>query len=159
MSFKVKVSFTESAYKDLQKRMKKKPDEFKQMLNGIVDQTAPKLMAQLQYEPEEVKYPIIWTSLRQRQAFFATEGFGRGIPTYRTHKTARGWTMKRKFNKGSGYVFVENKTRYLKYVVLDRQQYFHELTRWRRADKDIHAFRMRLRREIEKRSKSMLKDK
>jgi len=39
--------------------------------------------------PGPVKYPIRWTSERQRRAFFATRGFGRGIPTKRTGDVAR----------------------------------------------------------------------
>jgi hypothetical protein len=39
--------------------------------------------------PGPVKYPIRWTSERQRRAFFATNGFGRGIPTKRTGDVAR----------------------------------------------------------------------
>lgn len=44
------------------------------------------------YPPARVK----WVSARQRRAFFATNGFGRGIPTKRTGKYNRGWTLELK---------------------------------------------------------------
>jgi hypothetical protein len=40
-------------------------------------------------------YPIHWDSEKQRRAFFATKGFGRGIPTKRTGKYVRSWHIRR----------------------------------------------------------------
>lgn len=54
-------------------------------LRSWQDQTTRRL-AQI---PGAVKYPIRWTSERQRRAFFATDGFGRGIPTRRTGRVAQ----------------------------------------------------------------------
>ena len=52
-----------------------------------------KTRATLQQEPGPVSYPIRWTSERQRKAFFATKGFGRGIPYKRTGKLAKAWVV------------------------------------------------------------------
>ena len=38
-------------------------------------------------------YPIQWDTERQRKAFFATDGFGRGIPTRRSDEYIRGWKV------------------------------------------------------------------
>ena len=38
-----------------------------------------------------VRYPIQWDSERQRRAFFATGGFGNGIPYERTGATEQAW--------------------------------------------------------------------
>lgn len=38
--------------------------------------------------------PVKWDSEKQRKAYFATDGFGRGIPTQRTGKYQRGWKVK-----------------------------------------------------------------
>jgi hypothetical protein len=46
-------------------------------------------IALLSQIPGPVKYPIRWTSAKQRRAFFATDGFGRGIPTRRTGAVAK----------------------------------------------------------------------
>jgi hypothetical protein len=40
-------------------------------------------------------YPINWVSIKQRKAFFATKGFGRGIPSVRTHAYERSWVVVR----------------------------------------------------------------
>lgn len=36
-------------------------------------------------------YPIKWQTAKQRRAFFATNGFGGGIPHQRTHALSQGW--------------------------------------------------------------------
>ncbi len=40
-----------------------------------------------------VAYPIKWDSEKQRRAFFATNGFGAGIPYNRNGKYNSGWTV------------------------------------------------------------------
>lgn len=47
-------------------------------------------------------YPIRWDSERQRRAYFASDGFGSGIPYRRTGRYERGWTLDR---TGDGYAF------------------------------------------------------
>lgn len=42
---------------------------------------------------EAVKYPIKWDSPKQRRAFFATDGFGGGIPHKRTGDYQRAWKV------------------------------------------------------------------
>lgn len=38
-------------------------------------------------------YPINWDSEKQRRAYFATEGFGRGIPTQRSGRYQKSWRV------------------------------------------------------------------
>lgn len=59
-----------------------------------------------------VRYPVQWDSERQRRAFFATDGFGRGIPTVRTGAYNAGYQIKR---TDKGYQ-IANSTNYGKYV-------------------------------------------
>ncbi len=42
-------------------------------------------------EGQPVRYPIQWDSERQRRAYFATGGFGKGIPYRRTNRYRFGW--------------------------------------------------------------------
>jgi len=42
---------------------------------------------------KKVKYPIKWDTEKQRKAFFASDGFGRGIPTKRTGEYQKGWKV------------------------------------------------------------------
>ncbi len=53
---------------------------------------------------KRVTYPIAWDSERQRRAYFASEGFGGGIPSRRTGEYQRGWMIRR--NPGGGNVQV-----------------------------------------------------
>lgn len=52
----------------------------------------------LKHEPSQKTHdennPYQWQSERQRKAFFATDGFGQGIPTVRTHEGVNSWTLK-----------------------------------------------------------------
>jgi len=40
-------------------------------------------------------YPISWDSSRQKRAFFASDGFGGGIPTVRSDRYVEGWKVER----------------------------------------------------------------
>jgi len=42
---------------------------------------------------EKPTYPIKWDSVKQRKAFFASDGFGRGIPTKRSGEYTKGWQV------------------------------------------------------------------
>ncbi|RMG82102.1 MAG: hypothetical protein D6712_15200 [Chloroflexi bacterium] len=66
-------------------------------------------------DPGKVVYPIQWTSDRQRRAFFATDGFGRGIPTYRTGRV-RQWGVVGRRSKSRFIYTISNKVPYAKYV-------------------------------------------
>lgn len=50
-------------------------------------------IAALRVEPPPASnfYPVRWKTRKQQRAFFATNGFGRGIPTVRMHQLSRGW--------------------------------------------------------------------
>jgi hypothetical protein len=40
-----------------------------------------------------ISYPVHWDSVKQRKAFFASDGFGRGIPTKRTDEYIHAWQV------------------------------------------------------------------
>ncbi len=87
-------------------------------------------------EPGPVRYPIAWTSERQRRAFFATDGFGRGIPTGRSGALSRGWqhqVVARNFDVSG---VIENLTPYGPFVQGRQQQGFHANTGWSVLDVD-----------------------
>jgi hypothetical protein len=50
-------------------------------------------------------YPINWVSIRQKKAFFATDGFGGGIPHRRTEAYQRGFEIVKLDN---GYRLINN---------------------------------------------------
>lgn len=57
-------------------------------------------------------YPIPWVSKKQMRAFFASDGFGRGIPTKRSNEYVRGWQIAKTEN---GYA-LSNLVPHAKYV-------------------------------------------
>lgn len=74
--------------------------------------TMLKMRTKLRKPGAKPNYPIKWDSDRQRRAFFATDGFGRGIPTMRTNQLVNGWKIVRLAN---GYQMT-NDVYYTKYV-------------------------------------------
>lgn len=93
----------------------------------------------LKYEPERVIHgdgnPYQWTSEKQRRAFFATDGFGRGIPSQRTHHMVMGW---RANPTNDGYrMEITNTVDYATYVQGNQIQPGHVADRWRQYGKII----------------------
>ncbi len=74
--------------------------------------TMLRIRSELRKPGEPVTYPIKWDSDLQRIAFFASDGFGKGIPTRRTGTYVAKYRIVRADN---GYA-IENTTRYGKYV-------------------------------------------
>jgi hypothetical protein len=64
---------------------------FREELQTTHDEIEPYVIQDLEVTPGNVHYPIEWQSERQRRAFFATNGFGGGIPYQRTGKLALAW--------------------------------------------------------------------
>lgn len=79
----------------------------------------------LRFTPRTPKYPIQWQSERQRKAFFASKGFGRGIPTKRTGKLAEGWSIRQQKTANGANIIFDNDTKYAVYVQGDYMQNMH----------------------------------
>lgn len=54
-------------------------------------QTAQNIRDEMREEGSPIVYPVQWDSTKQRKAFFATDGFGRGIPTRRSGQAVGAW--------------------------------------------------------------------
>lgn len=57
----------------------------------VLGETAGLIVQDMQETGKPVTYPIQWDSEKQRRAFFATDGFGKGIPYVRTGDYIKGW--------------------------------------------------------------------
>lgn len=90
---------------------------------------APQTVEYLSTEPGRPQYPIRWASERQRRAFFATDGFGRGIPTRRTGALTNAWQAV--YNPEDTAVELRNPVAYMKFVQGRFIQPFHIDTGWR----------------------------
>jgi len=107
--------------------------------------------------PGGPKYPIQWTSAKQKRAFFATDGFGGGIPHRRTNSIARAWTTRIE-NGGTRGVLGNNRpgARFVHGQAEGYQQLFHRRTGWRSdvdvvkwgAPRVIERFRKAIDREL-----------
>lgn len=97
--------------------------EVRPFVSNLVDKT-------LRRPPGPVVYPIEWTSERQRAAFFATDGFGHGIPYVRTGTYEHGWHVRGEYGTDFGGIIVYNDAEYAIFVGGMYQQQFHRNTGW-----------------------------
>src|SRR5689334_9970305 len=69
------------------------PEVVNTRISATVNRMRDRLLQKFREEPGAVAYPIQWTSDRQRKAYFATNGFGRGVPYSRTHDLVNAWKL------------------------------------------------------------------
>jgi len=82
--------------------------------------------------PGSVARPIAWESEKQRRAFFATGGFGGGIPYSRTGEFFRAFDVLS--NRRDLSTRIVNTADFAKYIIGDRQQKFHKNTGYRKME-------------------------
>lgn len=84
-------------------------------------------------DPGPVKYPIEWTTEKQRKAFFATDGFGSGIPFKRSNQLTDSWVVVVGYQLRENLITLYNPKSYAQFVYPgSRQQRFHARTGWGR---------------------------
>lgn len=54
---------------------------------------AVEIRRQMKEPGAPITYPVQWDSEKQRKAFFASDGFGRGIPTKRSGEYTKAWQI------------------------------------------------------------------
>lgn len=113
----------------------------------LTSEFANPILSELQTIPRKRNYPsdypIEWTSDKQRKAYFASNGFGRGIPYKRTGNLAKSWVVLFTNENGKFAVVITNPVPSAKFVYgsLARnvqqakrfQQRFHAITGWELA--------------------------
>lgn len=129
--------------------LKTVPRKFKALYRKRIDTLAKKTLQELRRTPGKVKRPIEWTSRKQQRAYFASRGFGKGIPTVRTGALQNGWKVldESDFTQGLFTVYNDSTVRdyftgaivyYEEFVTGVNQQRFHRNTGWIRSQ-DILA--------------------
>jgi len=114
--------------------------------NEIVDRVGrdvyedykPVILDKLTEVPGPVKRPIQWTSEKQRRAFFATKGFGGGIPTVRTGAIPQAWDVIFVEEAGAFRILITNPNKAAKFLYGGTslrsnpkfQQQMHKNTGW-----------------------------
>lgn len=109
---------------------------WEQNTRGIANQ----LLSVVAKPPGAVKRPIQWASEKQRKAYFASNGFGKGIPYKRSGKLQRGWEVKYSYASNEGILTLENPASITPFVQGSLQQPFHRNTGWPRADLEAAKF-------------------
>jgi len=79
--------------------------------------------------PPESDAPFVWSSEKQRRAYFATDGFGKGIPYVRSYELANSgeFVVEKKFK--SLYIAYANAAPYFKWVQGQFSQIIGHITR------------------------------
>lgn len=80
--------------------------------------------------PGPAKKPIQWTSEKQRKAFFATDGFGHGIPYKRTGRLPAAWRVETVSHANGITISVVNDSKAAPFVYGRWKQQFHTNTGW-----------------------------
>lgn len=120
------------------------PEQVKTRFPAAMRDTLDQTLNRLRVEPSPPSYPYRWASERQRRAFFATNGFGRGIPTKRTGALLRGWDARIEPTPDGAQAVIDNNTPYTRFVQGEQQQPGHIATGWVAADDVIIEESIRL---------------
>lgn len=125
---------------------------FHEELETTHDEIEPYVIQDLEVIPGSVVYPIAWTSERQRRAYFATKGFGHGIPYQRTGRLALAW----EFTVEGNGVVIRNRNPASPFVygslALSNQgafkQQMHENTGWQTAAITVDFWMREFQRQL-----------
>lgn len=111
------------------------PQRMSRAYSRAVSGLRTQLLNDLQQEPGPPQYPITTRMTpRQRRAFWATNGFGRGIPTQRSGALAAGYDVELLERDNGGLLQITNDAPYAPFVVGELQQGFHADTGWQPVD-------------------------
>lgn len=91
---------------------------------------AAQSLAKLKAIPGPPHHPILWSSERQRKAYFASGGFGRGIPSTRTGEIVGAWQGEFVANSEGGTLTLINRNPAVQFLQGARMQGFHVDTGW-----------------------------
>lgn len=122
-----------AAFDDIERRYLDAPNQFQERLATRVDSVIPRVLQDIRNAPARPKYPIEWQSERQRRAFFATKGFGKGIPYQRTGKLQNSWEVQKNFTPSEGSLDLANNDPKSIYVQGDVVQRMHLASGWPQA--------------------------
>jgi hypothetical protein len=108
-----------------------------------------RILVKLQTEPGSPRYPIRWKSQKQRRAFFATNGFGGGIPHVRTHGYVNAFEIEILDTNNGGLFQIVNPYPGAQFIGGQDQQPFHSDTNWILVDDVVIEFQPIAERELQ----------
>lgn len=100
------------------------------------NQLAARALARLKTVPGKPNYPFKFTNDRQRRGFFASDGFGQGIPASRGNPPAvtEAWGAEFIATDDGGILALTNDEPHMEFVQGARAQAFHIDTGWVQVD-------------------------
>ena len=119
---------------DIQNAIENAPTNLSPVFTKRSLQIRTQIRDEMRTVPGKPNYPIKWASAKQRKAFFASNGFGRGIPTVRTGAYAAAWNVVMQgFGRADASVIqLENNRPEARYIGGGDAQPFH-IDRWPQA--------------------------
>lgn len=136
MGFRADVEIDTVVFDDIADKATNGPKEFFVIYGNAVSAIGNQTVVILSTEPGKPKYPIRWTSERQRRFVMAKLKRMGQIPWIRTHKYSEAWEWFAKSTQTGGLFVIENTAKTSKgepleqYVQGIHQQGFHQDTGW-----------------------------
>lgn len=110
--------------------LKTSPGRMKTAYKRAVSRLRSRILQRLKIEPNKPTYPLRWKSEKQRRAFFATNGFGNGIPYQRTGKLLASYDVSVLDTNDGGVLSIVNSDPKARFVIGDDAQPMHLDTGW-----------------------------
>jgi len=86
------------------------------LANEVVDAIEPYVIGNLSQPIPSVARPIEWESRKQQQAYWASDGFGAGIPYRRTDETRNAWYLNRQLSAAELAIEIGNSKDHAQFV-------------------------------------------
>lgn len=130
---KFEIKPDDDIFEALSEQMQRTPNQLRRELRRQAQRFNRRVLKELKKPPPPVVYPIEWASDKQRKAFFASNGFGAGIPTQRTGKLQDSWQASYSESNGIFTNTIENTDPKAEFVIGENMQPFHINTGWEYA--------------------------
>lgn len=130
------------ALSQVERNFSRSTQRFQNAMHGRKGRLANRTLAALKREPGPPIHPIRWTNDRQRRAYFASKGFGRGIPSRRGSPPAvlEGWEAVFVPTDDGGILALINEVPHVDFVQGFRAQGFHKDTGYVQLDDVVDDF-------------------
>lgn len=129
-----------SALDQIARTMSRNVRLFQNAMKGRKGQLANVALAKIRREPGPPVYPIRWNSDRQLRAFFASKGFGGGIPHKRKNTILNAWDAEFIPTDEGGLVVMSNPYPEAQYIFGPKTQGFHLDTGYVQIDDVVQDF-------------------
>jgi hypothetical protein len=126
----------------VESNLERTSERFQNAMKGERGFASNRALRALRTVPGPPIHPIRWTSERQRRAFFASKGFGRGIPARRGSPpdVTAGWRGEFIPTQDGGILALVNDSEHVDFVQGFRAQGFHRDTGWVQLDDVTNDF-------------------